>query len=380
MSIDVTHTSHVAALSALPGMGPARLRALLSLDDASGVWAALMSRTIDGAIESLELRGVTATVVDCWARDARSTDVAALWERHVRAGVDVLLPDSEAWPIPSDDPDPPAILFGKGPATTRTGHVVAIVGTRRCTRYGLGVAAELGRQLAAKGVTVISGVANGVDGAAQRAAIDQGGHVVGVVGSGLDVVYPRSNTVLWGDIAIRGRLWSETPLGQQPAKWRFPARNRIIAALADVVVVVESGPSGGSLHTVDAAIERDRQVLAVPGPITSRQSVGTNRLLVQGCAPVTHVDDVMAALGFCSSSAVESLSGSSDMAFGAAARSQVPDDPELAPVLDAIGFEAASTDTVVSRTGLDIATALARLGRLQSMHVIIDSGGWWQRT
>ena len=116
---------------------------------------------------------------------------------------------------------------------------------------------------------MVSGLATGIDGAAQRAAFDAGGDVVGVVGSGLDVVYPRSNRRLWHDIMGAGRLWSETPLGGQPARWRFPARNRVIAALCEIVVVVESGPMGGSLHTVDAALERDRLVMAVPGPITS---------------------------------------------------------------------------------------------------------------
>ena len=152
--------------------------------------------------------------------------------------------------------------------------------------------------LADAGVAVVSGLALGVDGAAQAGALDRGGApVIGVVGSGLDVVYPRQHSALWRSIADAGLLVGEAPPGASPERWRFPARNRIIAAIADAVVVIESHARGGSLSTVDAALARDRTILAVPGSIRSPASDGTNDLLAQGAAPARDAGDVLVALG-----------------------------------------------------------------------------------
>jgi len=360
-----------AALTALPGMGPRRLAAIV--EDRGGAleaWTALCSAPSAGPGGGLRIEGVSDSLASQWRSKARIIDVAELWSRHGAAQVEVLTPSCDAWPIDDAfDPYPPSVLFGTGPLTGRQSPAVAIVGSRRSTHYGRNVAATLGKGLAAHGVTVVSGLAAGIDGAAQRAALDAGGRVVGVVGSGLDVVYPRSNARLWADVAERGRLWSETPLGGEPARWRFPARNRIIAALADVVVVVESAATGGSLHTVDAALERDRLVMAVPGPITSPQSLGTNRLLVQGCAPVSELADVLVALG---------LGHAGNEAQVPAHGAQVAG--HLAEVLQAVDYDGTSTDTVIERTGLDVSTVLSRLSELASANHIADVGGWWQRS
>ena len=176
---------------------------------------------------------------------------------------------------------------------------VAIVGTRRCTRYGFDLARELGADLAAAGVQVVSGLALGIDGAAHRGALDAAGGAppIGVVASGLDVVYPRAPPAAVGGGRHRGSLLSECPLGTAPEAWRFPARNRIIAALADAVVVVESAGAGGSMYTVEEALARDRPVLAVPGSVRSAASAGTNRLLAEGAGVARDADDVLAAIG-----------------------------------------------------------------------------------
>ena len=371
MSITVVpDAAYLAALSALPGMGPKRLTAVVEGGGPGWAWTELCSGSAKRSMQGLSLHGITESMLSGWIAAARSVDVIELWERHIERSVEVLTPASAGWPIDDPyDPDPPSILFGTGPLTGRQSPSVAIVGSRRSTHYGRSVAAMLGKGLASNGVTVVSGLATGIDGAAQRAAMDSGGRVVGVVGSGLDVIYPRSNLRLWSDVAERGRLWSEAPLGVEPARWRFPARNRIIAALADVVVVVESAAKGGSLHTVDAALERDRLVMAVPGPITSRQSLGTNRLLVQGSAPVSELDDVLVALG---------LAGSTNGQAPKAA--EVPPVAEhLESVLEAVDYDGTSTDSVVARTGLDVSMVLSRLGELASQDLIADVGGWWQR-
>src|SRR5262249_38747100 len=151
---------------------------------------------------------------------------------------------------------------------------------------GIDVAFELGRDLAAAGVAVVSGLAVGIDASAHAGALHAAtSPPIAVVGSGLDVIYPRRNAVLWREVERRGLVLSQAPLGALPEKWRFPARNRLIAALADAVVVVESGTTGGSLHTVTEAVRRDRVVYAVPGPVRSDASAGTNRLLADGAVP-----------------------------------------------------------------------------------------------
>lgn len=361
--------AYLAALSSLDGMGPARLATLTEGRRPHDVWTELVSGRGLGATQASQ--GITAALVGSWAVAARRIDLDSMWRCHAEAGVDVLTPNDAKWPIDDPfDPHPPAILFGTGPLSDRLSPSVAIVGSRRATHYGTKVATMLGEGLAEHGVAVVSGLAVGIDGAAQRAALDAGGSVVGVVASGLDVIYPRANARLWNEIAARGRLWSETPLGVSPNRWRFPARNRIIAALADVVVVVESAKAGGSLHTVDAALDRDRAVMAVPGPVTSEQSLGTNRLLVQGCAPVSELADVLVALG------LQSGPSSAQQTDGVL---QQPAS-HLTTVLEAVDFDSTSTDTIIERTGLGVATVLARLGELAGGGHIADVGGWWQRS
>ena len=187
-----------------------------------------------------------------WSAAATRIDVASVWQRHVDAGVGVAALGSAAYPAPLvDDIEPPGVLFMRGDPAAISGPRVAIVGTRDATRYGLDLAYELGRELAAAGVAIVSGLAVGIDGAAHAGALAADTTPpIAVVGSGLDVVYPRRNAALWREVERRGVLLGEAPLGAPPERWRFPARNRMIAAIADVVVVVESRDAGGSMHTV----------------------------------------------------------------------------------------------------------------------------------
>jgi len=369
---DVPERAYLVAFGQLHMLGPARLDAVLGGRIPSEAWGRLLAGDARAELASLGMAGVSSELVQRWQSEAAACDVEALWNKHSAAGVEIVVPGDEFWPTELfDDPEPPAMLFAKGPMVRTSHPAVAIVGTRRCSSYGRSVAAELGTGLAQRGVTVVSGVAAGIDSVAQRSALEAGGEVVGVVGSGVDVVYPASNRRLWNDIAQMGRLWSETPLGVKPARWRFPARNRIIAALADVVVVVESPAKGGSLYTVDSAIERDRVVMAVPGPINSMMSVGTNRLLIQGCEPVTGVEDILAALGLCASANGEPVSGTTMLREASNKSDQA--------TLDAIGFEAKSIDAILASTGLDLVAALGVLGRLQAEGLVRETAGWWER-
>jgi len=195
--------------------------------------------------------------------------------------------------------DPPKRLYmrGEGSVGMLSGPAVAIVGTRSCSPYGAQVARRLGRELAAAGATVVSGLARGVDAEAHRGALEAGGPTVAVLGCGIDRDYPRAHAALARRVSEVGLLVSEYEPGVEPAPWRFPARNRIIAGLAGATVIVEARARSGALITADFALEDGREVFAVPGEITSALSRGTNELLRLGAAPLIEPNDVLAALG-----------------------------------------------------------------------------------
>ena len=169
---------------------------------------------------------------------------------------------------------------------------IAIVGSRACTAYGRAVALEIGRRAAIYGVSVISGLAKGIDAAGHKGALESGGKTVGVVANGLDIYYPQENRKLQKQIAEEGLLLSEYPEGQEAKYWHFPTRNRIISALADAVIVVEANTRSGSLITAECAIEQGKEVYAVPGNIISQKSLGTNKLISIGARPLVYVDEV----------------------------------------------------------------------------------------
>jgi DNA processing protein len=285
------------------------------------------------------------------------------------ADVQTLALGDPAYPaLLADDHQPPDPLFFRGELGALERHRVAIIGTRRCTHYGRQVATKLGRALADAGVAVVSGLALGIDGAAHEGALGSGAApVVGVVGSGLDVVYPPQHRRLWEEVATKGLLLSEAPLGAPPEQYRFPARNRIIAALAEAVIVVESHARGGSNHTVAAAIDRSIPVLAVPGPVTSSASAGTNRLLVEGCAPVTHVDDVLTMLGL------------SREGPRVAAETRPTPDAGTSRVLAAVDWAPTSFEQVVLRVGMAPAAVAVALAHLDTQRWVRCNGGWWER-
>ena len=185
-------------------------------------------------------------------------------------------------PLLAELHDPPASLFVRGEVKALSQPGVAVVGARSCSAYGAQVARSVARDLAAAGLVVVSGLARGVDGEAHRGALEGGGKTVAVLGGGIDRDYPRSHAELARRIVAAGAVVSEYPPGVEPAPWRFPARNRIIAGLALATVVVEARERSGALITADFALELGRDVFAVPGEITSSLSAGTNDLVRQG--------------------------------------------------------------------------------------------------
>jgi DNA processing protein len=195
------------------------------------------------------------------------------------------------------DPPPGLFLRGSAPLGLLARPAVAIVGARACSGYGTSVARMLGRDLAAAGLVVVSGLARGVDGEAHRGALAAGGATVAVLGCGIDRDYPARHAPLAAEIADSCLIVSEYAPGVEPAPWRFPARNRIIAGLCAATVVVEARERSGALITADFALEEGREVFAVPGEIGSALSEGTNTLLKLGASPLTVIGDVLAAYG-----------------------------------------------------------------------------------
>ena len=375
------------ALSLLPGCGQHRLVAVLDAfdDDAEAAWNAAVHGTIDDAALG---RGATK-VRARWRHAAAQVDVGAAWSRLTDDGVGVWMRHGEDHPERlADDPDPPPILYWRGDPQALERPAVAIVGTRRCTAYGNDVARSLGRGLAAAGIAVVSGLALGIDGAAHEGALAH--HLVandddratvtaappiGVVGSGLDVVYPPRHRHLWERVAVHGLLLTESPPGAAPEPWRFPRRNRIIAGLADLVVVVESHASGGSLSTVRAAIDRGVPVMAVPGSVRSPASAGTNRLLADGVAPVTDLDDVLVALSLEGVTLDPTSRSAPEHGHG----HEHEPDPDPDGLLTAVDWTPTSTEDVLRRTGLDLPEASRRLTQLELAGAVRRRGGWWER-
>jgi DNA processing protein len=376
VSGDLPAWAYAVALAGLPYMTWDRLARVLagrSLPDRIGTAEPDLHGTEGGAPEEAWARVVAGHFGEPLARFAAATSVEAAAEAHRRAGVAVHLLGEPGFPSAlAGDHEAPPVLLSIGDPEVLAGPRVAIVGTRRATGYGRDVARQLGRELSEAGVGVVSGLALGIDGAAHHGALSAGrsaARPVGVVGSGLDVVYPRRHADLWRRVADAGVLLSEAPVGARPEPWRFPARNRLIAALADVLVVVESHSAGGSMHTVRAAAERGVTVMAVPGPVRSPASAGANALLADGCPPARDAGDVLVALS------LETAGASSP----ARRDGRPPPAGEAAAVLAALGWEAATVEHVVAATDLAPSRVALALVRLEQDGWARGSGGWWER-
>jgi DNA processing protein len=279
----------------------------------------------------------------------------------------------------------PAVLFTSGdPAVLEAKPRVAVVGTRGATPYGLGLASELGRGLARADVVVVSGLAAGIDAAAHGGVLgcDGPGPPVGVLGAAHDAAGPRTHVALRASVAQRGALFSEIPPGVPSARWWFAVRNRVMAALAHVVVVVECHSKGGSLHTVSAAVKRNVTVAAYPGSVRSAASFGTNALLADGGAQLVRgVEDVVSAVDL-------AIAGHPEVH---PPRRPRPEDPlrkgrpvsggqpneKAVRVRRALDHDPASIDTVVRRCGLPLGDVALALEQLLAIDLAEESHGWW---
>lgn len=260
------------------------------------------------------------------------------------------------------DPPPGLFLRGEGDVGLLDSSAVAVVGARSCSPYGASVARMLGRDLASAGLVVVSGLARGVDGEAHRGAVEAGGTTVAVLGCGIDRVYPAAHTELARRIAAGGLIVSEYAPGVEPAPWRFPARNRIIAGLAAATVVVEARERSGALITADLALEEGREVFAVPGEITSALSVGTNGLLRTGATALTSTADVLETFGIAPRREVAAVT------------------PDAEAVLERLRDTPAAADVLSRELGRPVGEVAAVLAELELAGIVEEREGCYRLT
>ena len=356
------------AMTHLPGGTALRLVALIEAFGAAGAWERILAGD-PALLDVLTGAGARIGPVDLasWHSSAAAIRPERLLQRLASLGQRVLVRGGLHYPdVFLADPEPPAVLFARGDLTALGQPLAAIVGTRRASSLGLDTAFRLGADATRGGIGIVSGLALGIDGAAHNGALSiDGSRPIAVVGSGLDVVYPRQNRHLWDAVGERGLLLSEYPPGTRPLPERFPARNRLVAALSRVVVCVESHARGGALSTVERALERNRIVLAVPGPAISDYSEGSNRLLRQhhACLDAT---DIGAAVGW-------------TIAAAGTVEPRPEPDAVATVVLGVLGWEPRTVDWILCHTGLGAGAVSLALYRLQDDLWVSHACGRWHR-
>jgi DNA processing protein len=300
-------------------------------------------------------------------------DPNALLERLEEKGIQALTPADEGYPARlTEIPDPPPALFVDG--NLPQGPTVAIVGSRKASPTGLAVARSLGKALGERDVCVVSGLALGVDAASHQGSLDGGGPTVGVLGCGIDVVYPRSNRRLFEKVRESGAIISEYYLGESPLAWRFPARNRIIAGLGEVLVVVEAAEKSGALITARHALDAGRDVWAVPGPPGVPECRGSNKLLADGAGVLWDIPEFVEAI------APEPIRERGENVGEPHIPEELPENEARA--LAGVGFESTSVDVAAGRSGLAVQDLLSALALLELKGYVArdDAGAFLRRS
>jgi DNA processing protein len=339
------------------GIGAVRLQALIDhFGDAASAWVANP--------EDLRAAGLGSKLVERLTELRSTLDLNKLWDRIEAQGITVLTWQDESYPSRLKEIDqPPPVLYVRGQLVPDDDFSVAVVGTRRVTPYGRQVTDELASLLAGSGITVISGLARGVDSAAHHAALRSGGRSLAVLGSGVDRIYPSENRMLAEQIITHGAILSDYPVGTAPEATNFPPRNRIISGLSLAVVVVEAGETSGALITAEFAAEQGREVFAVPGSVLAPQSKGTNKLIQNGAQPLLTPQDLLQALNLTRVGAQKS------------ARRQLPTDEVESKLLQTLGSEPMHVDELRNATGLPVEKVSAALVMMELKGMVRQVGG-----
>jgi len=339
------------------GIGPVRLRALVDyFGDVAGAWRAPSGELRRAGLDRRSLENLLA------ARSALDLDREL--ERIAEVGAHVLTWESSDYPrLLREIADPPPVLYVKGTLTEDDAWAVAVVGTRRASVYGREVTRRLTSALARSGITIVSGLARGVDSEAHRAALKSGGRTVAVLGCGIDRVYPPEHRKLAQEIIAHGALVSDYPLGTPPEGRNFPPRNRIISGLSLGVLIIEAGMRSGARITADFAAEQGRDVFAVPGSILTHGSVGTNALIQEGAKAVLSPEDILEELNL--TMVVEQSE----------ARQVLPADETEAALLAHLSAEPTHVDDLQQQLELPIAQVTSTLALMELKGMVRQAGG-----
>ncbi len=353
-------TGYWVAFNRVPGVGPVKMQRLYErFGSLAAAWQAPR--------EELAAAGLDAKAVEAALSARGRLSPLREWELLQRRGARALT---------LMDPDyparlrhlyaPPAVLYVHGELTAADELAVAVVGTRRATMYGREATEGIVAGLAAHRLTIVSGLARGIDTIAHKAALAAGGRTIAVLGSGVDVIYPEENKRLAEEIRQRGAIVSEYPLGTKPDAANFPPRNRIISGLSLAVLVVEAGEDSGALITADFALEQGREVLAVPGPIFARSSRGTNRLIQQGAKLVASPEDVLEELD---------LTGAPQQLEMRELLATAGDNPAETAVLRVLSREPLHIDEVCRQAAIPVAEVSSALAMLELKGMVRQLGG-----
>jgi DNA processing protein len=350
-------------LCLIPGVGPRTRRALL---ERFGSCAAVLAASVE---QLQQVSGVGPRLSDRIGH-ADASDADREMRLCAQHQIDILLEQDAQYPaMLREIPDPPGVLFRRGDSRPADRLALAIVGTRHATRYGLRQAERLAAGLARAGLTIVSGLARGIDAAAHRGALEAGGRTIAVLGSGVLNVYPPEHAPLADAIGRQGMVLSELPPLQQPMSGTFPQRNRLITGLSLGVLVIEAAERSGALISATHAAEQGRDVFAMPGPVDSRMSRGCHRLIRDGAKLVETVDDVLEELG----PLFAPLQRDDGHTLRHPAELQLNDQERQ--VLDAVATQPTDLDYIVGATHLPVPRVLATISVLEIRHLIRRIGG-----
>ena len=341
----------------IKGIGAVRMQALIQyFGDLEVAWKA--------SPMELARAGLGKKLIERVIQAREGVDLEKLWDKIQKQGIKILTWQDESYPQRLKEIDqPPPVLYIRGDYLPDDLFAVAIVGTRRVTPYGRQITEELSAFLAANGITVISGLARGVDAIAHQTTLKAGGRSIGVLGSGVDKIYPPEHRGLAEQMMQRGAIISDYAPGTPPDASNFPPRNRIISGLSLAVVVIEAGETSGALITAEFAAEQGREIFAVPGSILAPQSKGTNKLIQNGALPLLSVNDLMQALDL------------TRMGEHKAARKIIPADETEARLMNVLGNEPLHVDEIRNQSELPIEKVSAALALMELKGMVRQVGG-----
>jgi DNA processing protein len=350
---------YLNALNKINGVGPQRMKMLLGFfGEAENAWKANR--------EEIEQSGIGPAITEKIIAERPMINPGEEWEKLTRENIQLLTPDNPDFPkLLKEIPSAPFVLYKKGHLDLNAAPLLSVVGSRKFTAYGHQATASLVKDLVQAGLTIVSGLALGIDGIAHRSALENGGKTIAVLGNSLDEknIYPRANINLAREISESGAMLSDYPVETPAGEFTFPARNRLIAGMSLGTLIIEAGEKSGSLITANLALEFNREVFSVPGSIFSAQSIGTNQLLKKGAKLVMGVKDILEELNLEEKNGIKNIPA------------KIPSNKEEAILLKVLSNEPLHIDNLSRISKLGTASISATLSMMEIKGWIKDIGG-----